>query len=434
LFFKGEAHMIDSVVVAPPVRAEVIGKEVESPFAIAQRQFDQAVQYLPHYPKGILAKLRVPERELIVNFPVRMDNGDIEMFTGYRVQHCTVRGPGKGGIRFHPDVTLDEVRALAMWMTWKTAVVGIPYGGAKGGVVCDPKQMSIQEIERLTRRYTTEISIIIGPESDIPAPDVNTNPQTMAWLMDTYSMNVGHTVPAIVTGKPLELGGSVGRHEATARGCQFTIRRAARHLGLDGNYGRQYHGDPSGIALMHHSDAQQLDPLPRPVPHVRVHYRGVVELIQDLERLRRVRNVSQKIGADEDACQQKPFLSHRGKGTDDLPQPVGPPAETALFLHAPLLLNGEEVVQKFQDIRSHVPPAVAVPLWWRVRDKPNPPASGNGRVHGRQLLIGRHGWMRKPVINLVRGQLPIDACIGRGISGTVFKWQPGFPFLVLRRQ
>lgn len=225
--------MIDNVVVAPPVRAEVVGKEVESPFAIAQRQFDQAVQYLNHYPKGILAKLRVPERELIVNFPVRMDNGDIQMFTGYRVQHCTVRGPGKGGIRFHPDVTLDEVRALAMWMTWKTAVVGIPYGGAKGGVVCDPKQMSIQEIERLTRRYTTEISIIIGPESDIPAPDVNTNPQTMAWLMDTYSMNVGHTVPAVVTGKPLELGGSVGRHEATARGCQFTIRRAARHLGLD---------------------------------------------------------------------------------------------------------------------------------------------------------------------------------------------------------
>lgn len=225
--------MIDNVVIAPPVRAETVGKAAESPFAVAQRQFDQAVQYLNHYPKGILAKLRVPERELIVNFPVRMDNGDIHMFTGYRVQHCTVRGPGKGGIRFHPDVTLDEVRALAMWMTWKTAVVGIPYGGAKGGVVCDPKQMSLQEIERLTRRYTTEISIIIGPESDIPAPDVNTNPQTMAWLMDTYSMNVGHTVPAIVTGKPLELGGSVGRHEATARGCQFTIRRAARHLGLD---------------------------------------------------------------------------------------------------------------------------------------------------------------------------------------------------------
>jgi len=225
--------MIDSAVIAPSLRAEVVGKEVESPFAIAQRQFDLAAQYLNHYPKGILAKLRVPERELIVHFPVRMDNGEIQMFTGYRVQHCTVRGPGKGGIRFHPDVTLDEVRALAMWMTWKTAVVGIPYGGAKGGVVCDPKQMSIQEIERLTRRYTTEISIIIGPESDIPAPDVNTNPQTMAWLMDTYSMNVGHTVPAVVTGKPLELGGSVGRHEATARGCQFTIRRAARHLGLD---------------------------------------------------------------------------------------------------------------------------------------------------------------------------------------------------------
>ena len=220
--------MLDNVVVAKPQID--LG---DSAFTIAKRQFEMASKYLPQYPRGIMAKLRVPERELTVNFRVRMDSGEIGMFTGYRVQHSTVRGPAKGGIRFHPDVSLDEVKALAMWMTWKTAVVGIPYGGAKGGVICDPKQMSIQEIERLTRRYAAEISIIIGPESDIPAPDVNTNAQTMAWFMDTYSMGVGHTVPAIVTGKPLELGGSVGRNEATARGCQFTIRRAARKLGID---------------------------------------------------------------------------------------------------------------------------------------------------------------------------------------------------------
>ena len=199
-----------------------------SAFTIAQKQFDQAAQYIhDQYPSGILAKLRVPERELTVNFPVRMDNGDIRIFTGYRVQHSTIRGPAKGGIRFHPDVNLDEVKALAMWMAWKTAVVGIPYGGGKGGVICNPKEMSILEVERLTRRYTIEIGNFIGPDRDIPAPDVNTNSQTMAWLMDTYSMWVGGTTPAVVTGKPLDMGGSLGRNEATARGCQFTIRRAA---------------------------------------------------------------------------------------------------------------------------------------------------------------------------------------------------------------
>ncbi len=227
--------MSDNVVMSK-AEADVLPATVDggdSAFTIAQKQFDLAAAYLKQYPAGLLSMLRVPERELTVNFPVRMDDGEIGIFTGHRVQHSTARGPAKGGIRFHPNVTLDEVKALAMWMAWKTAVVGIPYGGAKGGVVCDPKRMSVGEVERMTRRYTAEISIIIGPQSDIPAPDVNTNPQTMAWLMDTYSMGAGYTVPAVVTGKPLELGGSLGRNEATARGCQFTIRRAARRLGLD---------------------------------------------------------------------------------------------------------------------------------------------------------------------------------------------------------
>lgn len=235
VYFKGEAHMIDSLVMIKPpaVKSQPMTDLGDSAFTIAQRQFDQAAKHLQQYPAGLIAMLRVPEREFTVNFPVRMDDGEIKIFTGHRVQHSTARGPAKGGIRFHPDVSLDEVKALAMWMSWKTAVVGIPYGGAKGGVVCDPKQMSMHELERMTRRYTSDISIIIGPQSDIPAPDVNTNSQTMAWLMDTYSMGAGYTVPAVVTGKPLELGGSLGRNEATARGCQFTIRRAAKKLGLD---------------------------------------------------------------------------------------------------------------------------------------------------------------------------------------------------------
>ncbi|HEY63038.1 MAG TPA: Glu/Leu/Phe/Val dehydrogenase [Caldilineae bacterium] len=201
---------------------------------MAQRQFDEAVPYLdPKIPEGYLAKLRMPERVLVVNFPVIMDDGSIQMFTGYRAQHSTACGPAKGGIRYHPQVTMEEVCALAMWMTWKCAVVGIPYGGAKGGVVCDPKQLSEREIERLTRRYTAEISIIIGPHKDIPAPDVNTNPQVMAWIMDTYSMGVGYAAPGVTTGKPIEIGGSLGRREATARGTVFCIRRAAKKLGID---------------------------------------------------------------------------------------------------------------------------------------------------------------------------------------------------------
>src|SRR6266699_3889671 len=178
------------------------------------------------------AILRKPKRELIVNFPVRMDNGDVEMFTGYRVQHNINRGPAKGGIRFSPEVSQDEVRALAMWMTWKCAVVNIPFGGAKGGVICDPHKLSSAELERLARRYATEISILIGPDSDIPAPDMNTNPQIMAWIMDTYSMHKGYSIPAVITGKPLAIGGSEGRLEATARGIQVITREAMLALGM----------------------------------------------------------------------------------------------------------------------------------------------------------------------------------------------------------
>ncbi|MCL0037192.1 Glu/Leu/Phe/Val dehydrogenase [Dehalococcoidia bacterium] len=183
--------------------------------------------------EGIQARLRKCERELVVNFPVRMDDGKVKIFTGFRIQHNDTRGPAKGGIRYHPDVTLDETRALAVWMTLKTAVVDIPYGGAKGGVICDPKTMSPGELERLTRRYASEISILIGPEKDIPAPDVGTNPQIMAWIMDTYSMNKGYSVLGVITGKPLEIGGSKGRFEATGRGCMLSARLAANHLGMD---------------------------------------------------------------------------------------------------------------------------------------------------------------------------------------------------------
>ncbi len=202
-----------------------------NPYQIALQQFERAARYVP-MKKGIYEMLRRPKRELTVSFPVRMDDGSVEIFTGYRVQHHDVRGPFKGGIRYHPNVTLDEVRALAMWMTWKTAVVNIPYGGAKGGIVCNPKEMSEKELERLTRRYASEISLIIGPDADIPAPDVNTNPQVMAWIMDTYSMLKGHSVPAVVTGKPIDVGGSLGRGEATGRGVVYTVAEAMKHLDI----------------------------------------------------------------------------------------------------------------------------------------------------------------------------------------------------------
>jgi len=199
---------------------------------VAQQQFDLAAEQLNLSP-GLRKVLREPKRELTVHFPVKMDDGSVQVFTGYRVQHNLSRGPAKGGIRYHQNVSLDEVKALAMWMTWKCAVVGIPFGGGKGGVIVDPKKLSLRELEGLTRRFTTEISIIIGPERDIPAPDVNTNSQTMAWMMDTYSMHVGYTSPAVVTGKPIPLGGSEGRNEATAQGAVYTLMDATKHLGMD---------------------------------------------------------------------------------------------------------------------------------------------------------------------------------------------------------
>ena len=204
----------------------------KSAWAVAQQQFDLAAKRLNLDP-GIAAVLREPRRQLTVHFPVRMDDGSTRVFEGHRVQHNLGRGPAKGGIRFHQDVNIDEVKALSMWMSWKCAVMDLPYGGGKGGVTVDPKQLSIGEIERLTRRFTTEIAVIIGPESDIPAPDVNTNSQTMAWMMDTYSMHVGYTVPGVVTGKPIALGGSKGRNEATARGAVICVREAASKIGLN---------------------------------------------------------------------------------------------------------------------------------------------------------------------------------------------------------
>ena len=202
-----------------------------NPYTIAKAQFDRFAEALS-LEVGIRDILRQPKRCLIVSIPTKLDDGSIRVFEGYRVQHSIARGPAKGGIRYHPGVTLDEVKALAAWMTWKCAVVNIPYGGAKGGVICDPKAMSRGEIERMTRRFASEISFLIGPERDIPAPDVYTDSQVMAWIMDTYSMGVGYSAPGVVTGKPLEIGGSEGRSEATGRGAQIVIREAAKALNL----------------------------------------------------------------------------------------------------------------------------------------------------------------------------------------------------------
>src|SRR5918998_5083246 len=202
-----------------------------NPYQIAVEQFMQAADRL-HLDEGMKQILAHPKRELTVQFPVRMDDGSYRVFTGHRVQHSLTRGPAKGGIRYHPDVTLDEVKALAMWMTWKCATVGIPYGGAKGGVIVDPKQLSINELERLTRRFAAEIAPIIGPEIDIPAPDVNTNAQTMAWFMDTISMLRGYPIPGLITGKPIGIGGSLGRNEATPRGLQYVGREAVKAKGM----------------------------------------------------------------------------------------------------------------------------------------------------------------------------------------------------------
>jgi glutamate dehydrogenase (NAD(P)+) len=211
---------------APPISPEDL-----NPYEFAQRQFERAADHLG-LDTGMRAVLRHPKRQLIVSIPVRMDNKRIQVFTGYRVQHSIARGPSKGGIRFHPDVTIDEVKALAMWMTWKCAVVNIPFGGAKGGITVDPKKLSMDENERLTRRYTSEISILLGHDKDIPAPDVYTTPQHMAWIMDTFSMTQGYSTLGVVTGKPIPLGGSAGRNEATAEGCFVAIEEAAKRMRL----------------------------------------------------------------------------------------------------------------------------------------------------------------------------------------------------------
>ncbi len=218
----------------------VVEQTQHSAFHTALAQFDRAVRYLD-ISDGVADFLRYPRREFTVNFPVRRDTGDIEMFTGYRVHHSTVLGPSKGGIRYSLGVTLDEVRALAMWMTWKCSLVNIPYGGAKGGVVVDPKSLSNRELENLTRRYAAELIPIIDPHTDIPAPDMGTNPQIMAWFMDTYSMNVGYSVPAIVTGKPVNIGGSMGRNQATGRGVIICALEALRQQG---------HSDASKIRVV----------------------------------------------------------------------------------------------------------------------------------------------------------------------------------------
>ena len=202
-----------------------------NPWEAQAARFDFAARKL-NLDEGIWKVLRYPQREIIVHIPVTMDDGRIEVFTGFRVQHSMARGPGKGGIRYSPDVTLDEVRALASWMTWKCAVVNIPFGGAKGGVICDPKKMSLGELERMTRRYTSDIIEFIGPEKDVPAPDMNTNEQVMAWIMDTYSMHMRQTVTSVVTGKPLNIGGSRGRREATGRGIGVVCDEALKYLNM----------------------------------------------------------------------------------------------------------------------------------------------------------------------------------------------------------
>ena len=203
-----------------------------NPWQMTLSQLDEVAKEI-NLDENIHQILRYPKRCLTVSIPIQMDNGKIKVFTGFRVQHNVTRGPAKGGIRYHPSVTLDETKALAMLMTWKCAVVGIPYGGAKGGIICEPRKLSLKEIEKLTRRYISEIISFIGPERDIPAPDVNTNPQVMAWIMDTYSMDVGYSVPGVVTGKPISIGGSLGRNTATARGVMFTLMNAAKKLKLD---------------------------------------------------------------------------------------------------------------------------------------------------------------------------------------------------------
>ncbi|HYV06643.1 MAG TPA: Glu/Leu/Phe/Val dehydrogenase [Blastocatellia bacterium] len=233
----------------------------DNPFESMMQRFDEAAARLNLDP-NIYKILRWPNREITIYIPVMMDDGNYQVFTAYRVQHNFARGPAKGGVRYSPDVNLDEVRALASWMTWKCAVVNIPFGGAKGGIICDPREMSPTEIERLTRRYTAELLDFIGPERDVPAPDMNTNEQTMAWMMDTYSMHARHTVTAVVTGKPIEIGGSRGRKEATGRGLLFVCNEACKKFGLRVNDTRvvvQGAGNVGGTAaLLMHQDGYKV--------------------------------------------------------------------------------------------------------------------------------------------------------------------------------
>ncbi|HEV2201039.1 MAG TPA: Glu/Leu/Phe/Val dehydrogenase [Bryobacteraceae bacterium] len=237
------------LVESPPIQPYLHDQEL-NPLLSAEARFDAAAQLLG-LDDGMQKVLRSPSREVTVHIPVQLDDGRIEVFTGYRVQHSIARGPAKGGIRYAPDVTLDEVRALASWMTWKCAVANIPFGGGKGGIICDPALLSPSELERMTRRYTAQIYEFIGPEIDVPAPDMNTNDQTMAWIMDTYSMRSGHTQTAVVTGKPINLGGSRGRTEATGRGCMIVTEQALRRFGMDRRSARvviQGFGNVGGMA------------------------------------------------------------------------------------------------------------------------------------------------------------------------------------------
>ena len=233
--FPAENRVLPRPRTAPGKRGAPALKPVEAenlnPYEFALLQFERAADHLGLDP-GVRAVLSRPKRQVIVSIPVKMDDGSISVFQGYRVQHSIARGPSKGGIRYHPGVTLDEVKALAMWMTWKCAVVNIPFGGAKGGITVDTKKLSLAENERMTRRFTSEISILLGHDRDIPAPDVYTNSQTMAWIMDTFSMTKGYSTLGVVTGKPLAVGGSAGRNEATAEGCFVAIEEAARRLTL----------------------------------------------------------------------------------------------------------------------------------------------------------------------------------------------------------
>ncbi len=348
-----------------------------NPWAVAQQQFDLAAEKLG-LDRGLRKILREPERQLIVEFPVKMDDGNIEVFTGYRVQHNMSRGPAKGGIRYHQDVSLDEVKALAMWMTWKCAVVGIPYGGGKGGVIVDPTTLSRREVEGLTRRYTTEISLIIGPESDIPAPDVNTNAQTMAWIMDTYSMHAGHTVPGCVTGKPVSLGGSLGRREATGRGVTFTLEAAAEALG-EKLEGHRVAIQGFGNVASYFADSARLD--------------GVkVVAISDAYGA-----VANETGIDIPAAMKYAAANHTIKGLPGT-QPIDPAGlvETDCEILVPAALENQITAENAGRVRAHI-----------VAEGANGPTTpeADGILHERGVFL-----------------IPDVLCNAGGVTVSYFEW------------